>query len=1398
MGIGVLGPLVVHDDAPLRSRRDRVVLAALAIHAREVVSAERLADALWSERPPDSWSKVVQGCIVRLRKRLGPGAIATAPPGYRLDLSDDEIDARRFEALVRRARELTALGQFERASHAATEALDLWRGDALPELEGWEPGEIVARRLGVLRLEAEELAVESAIRAGRSRDVVADAQALVGRAPLREVRWAQLATALYQSGQQGAALRTLHAARRTLATELGLEPGPELVALERAILRQEPMLEVPASSSGGAECPYPGLLAYGVDDADSFHGRDAEVGTCLGRLSETGVLAIVGPSGCGKSSLARAGVAAALRRSGREIVVLQPGPNPVAALQDATTSAPGAVVIVDQCEELVMLCDDPHERRRFAERLVAGVHPQPVVVVIRADRLADLSTLPPLARLVERGLYLLGAMDEAALRAAIEGPARQAGLHLEPGLTDLLVHECEGHVGALPLLSHVLRQTWERREGRTLTIDGYRASGGIRGAIAQTADGVYQALSPDAQGIVRELLLRLVVPTAENEPSRARVPLRVLASDPDRVRLTELLVGARLLTTSDDGVELAHEALARAWPRLRAWFDEDVAGRRTMSHLAESADVWETMGRPESELYRGARLAQAGEWIDRADPDLSPTERAFVEASAALAADERHAAEVRARHQARQNRQLRVLLAAVAATLVCALLAGSLAVVESRRVAEQRDAAELASRRAQLDALTGRPAELRAAHPDVAALLAIEAERLDPGPVSRAALLETLTDDPGFVATIHVADADDGLTSAVVLPDETTAFVAGWDGIVRVVDLVHGVDTGQRLADPEFGELSESRLALSDDGTLLAEVSGGSRSLEAGTGRLVLYDVATGDLRLPPIELEAGVGDVDVSPDGRWVAVAGGSPAAAYVYDAVTGALVRALPGLPRPAGSVLRANTAAIAFDDDGHLFVSSEAGPVRRFEVPGFVESERLGGAPSPGATTFDLVVAPDGRTLVGTSEFGDTAAWDLPSGALRWTRSGQTCYSVAFDIDPNGPLHCGLTEGGLIELDPTSGDQVGERVETGGGFVQDLVALPATAELLVVSEFGPLVVRALDGHGPAHRLIAAPASVPGPYSPDGRLLVVWTPGDDRFRQVVRDPETGDVVDELDGIVQVGWASERRLAGYLVPGELGVYDLGEGHRTTRIRPAAFGSQLPRGGAIDVADGRLLVFLPDGHHRVFDLATGRMVGPELPLDRLTDGAAFSADGSLLALRNGVAGVSVFEARTVEHLAGPVAAGSTAMTFDPNGRLIVALPSGELSVRDGRSLEPLATLTVGSAAAVGLTVSADGTTMLVSSAREAVLVDLPSGTPIGRWPLQWSGVSRGVVRYAALRPDGAELALPTADGIAVWDLDPAHWEAAACRLAGRNLTREEWDDLIGDLAPYRALCPAVP
>ena len=258
--------------------------------------------------------------------------------------------------------------------------------------------------------------------------------------------------------------------------------------------------------------------------------------------------------------------------------ILTPGAEP----RLEATGDPRELVVVDQFEELYTLCEDPARRDAFIDGLLAL--PSPVVIGVRADLYGRLSDHAELARAVADNQILLGAMGDEELERAITEPARVAGLRLEPGLVELILRDVAREPGALPLLSHALRVTWEQRDGRTLTVEGYRASGGVASAIAQTADSVVEAVPPDRQGLMRNLFLRLTELGEGIEDTRRRVAVEELVPEgasPEEVQaLLDRLAEARLVTLGEGTAEVAHEVLIREWPTLRAWLEEDRAGIR--------------------------------------------------------------------------------------------------------------------------------------------------------------------------------------------------------------------------------------------------------------------------------------------------------------------------------------------------------------------------------------------------------------------------------------------------------------------------------------------------------------------------------------------------------------------------------------------------------------------------------------------------------------------------------------------------------------------------------------------------------------------------------------------------------------------------------------------------
>ena len=244
----ILGPLEVLDSgAPVRlgGPRQRAVLAILLLSANRVVSIDRLADQLYGGEPPATAVTQVQRQISDLRKVLGP-AIETRPPGYLVRTGPELLDLSRFERLAEEGSSALARDERERAAERLRAALALWRGPPLADLAYESFAAAPIARLDELRLTCVEARIEAELGLGEHRRLVAELEALVDDNPTHERFRAQLITALYRSGRQEDALATYRALRRELVEAFGIEPTPELVRLEQAVLNQDPALDAPA------------------------------------------------------------------------------------------------------------------------------------------------------------------------------------------------------------------------------------------------------------------------------------------------------------------------------------------------------------------------------------------------------------------------------------------------------------------------------------------------------------------------------------------------------------------------------------------------------------------------------------------------------------------------------------------------------------------------------------------------------------------------------------------------------------------------------------------------------------------------------------------------------------------------------------------------------------------------------------------------------------------------------------------------------------------------------------------------------------------------------------------------------------------------------------------------
>ena len=468
-------------------------------------------------------------------------------------------------------------------------------------------------------------------------------------------------------------------------------------------------------------------------------------------------LPVLGPSGSGKSSVVLAGLLPRLKRGAIEgseswpVVVMRPGDDPLrnlAAELVARTSPEGSppdlgraldliarlqaeeqaldlfarialsgrpdhsrlLLVVDQFEEVFTYRPQDDQARQRFEKLrsafIAGLlHASTaqggkvaVVLTMRSDFLGHCARSPRLNELLTAHLEQVGPMQEHELREAIERPAFKVGAELEPGLTERLLADVAGQVGALPLLQFTLDELWTKRRGRKLTRADFDAMGGISGALEHRANAIYTSLSDEDKETCKRIFLRLVqlgegvvdtkrrVPLADliprNDPIRADRISRVIARLTDRE--TRLVTAEGGSSNASGSIEIAHEALIRGWKELGNWIDADRAGMRIRDRLVDDAREWAAADdvKKDGYLYTGARLASACEWAATHRDDLGDVEAVFLAASEEAHAEEanrerrlREEAEARAR----KERSLRQRFVAVAvAAGIFALVAGGL------------------------------------------------------------------------------------------------------------------------------------------------------------------------------------------------------------------------------------------------------------------------------------------------------------------------------------------------------------------------------------------------------------------------------------------------------------------------------------------------------------------------------------------------------------------------------------------------------------------------------------------------------------------------------------------------------------------------------------------------
>lgn len=1183
-------------------------------------------------------------------------------------------------------------------------------------------------------------------------------------------------------------------------------------------------------------------------------------------LDETpGIVAVVAPSGAGKSSLLQAGLLPALEERGLGSIpdsmswptlVITPGQHPLTSIaaaipeldgilnpsEDSTATAHTLararaavwsyitdkrgssgrlVLIVDQFEEVFTLAAEA-ERRTFIDLLGSiseggstAAPPALVVLGMRADFSHNCFGYPPLEDALQNRQRLLPAMTISQLTEAIEGPAAAGGVKVEPALVHLLLQDAglinaDGSItgrsdsGILPLLSHALRITWDRRRaGRgPMSAKGYLDVGRLRGAVQQTADEAWNTLPEQQQEAGLWILLNLVHigadPSRDTRKPRKWHELLNNAADHNAAqRARDVLVHERLLTADTDTVQITHEALMRSWPRLADAIDKHRAGLTWRQRVEEAATAWErshssrwwrrfTDGRDPDLLWRSTNLDAANEWASQATELDRPSELGM---------------QFLRRSTLKRTAGSAILGTVITVLLVLSLLLG-IATVRAKRALATSTFTQVV---AEADRLQGTDTSL-------AAQLYLTAYRMQP----TAALYTSLLETENEALSEPLPGRQKGIVRTVIANGSIVVSAAD-DGTAQL--WAKGSPSTPRGRITESGPITA--IASTPDGNVLASGQDSRPGSETATIQVWrISDPAHPEAASAAIPAEIGhIRGLAISPDGKTLAAAGGDGATQLWNIADPTQPLRIGPRLP---GTARMLYGTGISFGPDGHvLAVPGDDGTIRLWNVTN--PSAPVALTPLQGGSRVTYAVAYSADRKIMATGGGDTVMriWNVSSPERPMlldqpvTTPGAAILAIA--VSPDGATLAAASADNTVTLwniaDPAHPVLLGAPLTGHSRGVGAVTFSPDGHTLITGSADSTVRLWTL----PPTRLIGPQGNVTAvTFSHSGRTLAVAS-GDNAVRlwdtTDAREPVAEGPALRQDGFVNaIAFGRDDRI---LASGGYGkavrLWDTSDPKRASQLgADLTFPGEV--GGLAISPDGRILaVGCADGAIRLFTLADPihpQPLGPVLAStpNKLVGAVRFSPDGKVLATAGADHQIWLWDTSDPgrAHSLGPPLTGHTdkifQLTFSPDG-ITLGSVGADHTARLWSVADPARAAALGpplqqqTNAVGGVSYSPDGKTLATGSDDKTVVLwnvtDPTHGTIVGH-PITGH---TNFIYTVTFSPDSGTVASGGRDHtVLLWSLNVDHAIQRICQSTAADLDPGTWDTYVSRDVDYNPPC----